>query len=715
MKNLLLTFFAVVATLCLQSQVTQINSNRSLEFNSLLSNSKAIYVSDTDSTIWVTDGSSGGTTQLSANIKLTGNLGSLNYLDGKLIFAGTTPAMGTEVYITDGTPGGTILVKDINPGAAGSSPDHDVALLNGFIYFTAERPAEGRELWRTDGTPAGTTLVKDIVPGAGGSNTPGNYHLFSSGTYLLFAARTPASGIELWKSDGTDVGTVLFKDINTGHAGADSSNPRFFYLLNNIVLFAAKDATHGDEIWRTDGTPGGTTLLMDINPGAASSTSIEIIPGFGFPVFLSFHTFNNHAFFIAYDGTSTGEVWSTDGSSVNTSLVKDIVPGASISFILLTDAINLANKFIFPVADQAGRSELWESDGTPGGTKLFKTFSPINPNSIPFIFAPFAFTNGSFTQPLFQGNKFFFSAGTATEGSELWITDGVDSTVTHTHIVKDINPGPNDGFDIAYSSWIYTSSLFYFPAGNGTNGIELWKTDGTSPGTLMVADIITGIDSSKPHVDFYIVNGKILFEADNGDSPTERDLYAVDGNFTPLPISLADFTVVPKSDDAILNWRTLQELNSKDFTIQRSFDGLDFKNIGTVGASGTSTTGHAYSFIDAGIINSGKGTVYFRLLSADIDGKSALSQVITLKLKSTGKWNIRLLNNPVSENIKVLLSGITQNVQLTIIDISGKKLYTNSLAAINGQISIPAALLQHGRYVLLTETGNERKTIQFVK
>ena len=119
-----------------------------------------------------------------------------------MIFRGNTPATGSEIYVTDGTAGGTTLVKDIFAGATGSAPD-DFTVLNGFIYFSARTAAEGRELWRTDGTGPGTTIVKDIVPGPDSSNREGNYHMTSSGTYLLFAANIAASGLELWKSDGT--------------------------------------------------------------------------------------------------------------------------------------------------------------------------------------------------------------------------------------------------------------------------------------------------------------------------------------------------------------------------------------------------------------------------------------------------------------------------------------------------------------------------------
>jgi len=758
-RSLLLVVSVIISVFNLQAQVTQLDNNHSLQFDFPLSNTKQIFVSSSTSTIWATDGTTVGTIQLSPVILFANGLGSIALLDGHYIFSGNTVALGTELYTTDGTPGGTTLlkdinlnapsslprplitwngfiyftaetaaegeelwrtngtaagttlVKDINPGVPGSSIDRGVTIMGGFLYFTAETAAEGRELWRTDGSSVGTTLVKDIVPGTGGSNYPEKYELNSSGTYLLFMARTPASGVELWRSDGTGAGTVLLKDINLG---ADSSNARFFTLFNNTFLFAATDATHGDELWRTDGTALGTTLLKDINL-TGSSTQIEILPGFSVAVFQGFHIFNNHLYFGAYDGTSAGQVWSTDGTAANTFLVKDIVPTASpFPLILLSNAINLPGKFIFPVSDQDTRSELWESDGTPGGTVLFKEFLPATPG-FPLILIPsFDVTGGFFTQPLFQGNKFFFGAGTAAAGNELWISDGVDGTVAHTHIVKDINPGTDASDPGTPGSYLYTTTSLFFPANNGTNGVELWKSDGTTVGTNLVQDINPVIDDADPFLDFFMVNGKILFEATDGDDATQTDLFAVDGIFTPLPLKLADFTVSPKNNDALLAWSTAQELNSKNFTIQRSYDAQHFEDIGIVPASGNTSNRHAYSFTDAGIVNSGKTIVYYRLIAYDKDGKFANSNVISLKLRGSSHWNVQLLSNPVRDNVNVLLSGITGNVQLSIHDMNGKIIYTKSLQNINGQISLPA-ILQKGIYILEAVTNNERKTVKFVK
>ena len=211
-----------------------------------------------------------------------------------------------------------------------------------------------------------------------------------------------------------------------------------------------------------------------------------------------------------------------------------------------------------------------------------------------------------------------------------------------------------------------------------------------------------------------MVNNKVLFQADNGDDPNNTDLYAVDGTFTPLPVKLTDFTVKRVSADAVLNWHTAQEFNTSNFTVQRSFDGLNFENIGNVQAAGNSTNSNAYSFTDAGVANKGKSTIYYRLLTADVDGKSSFSPVITLRITGSGKWNVKVLNN-LSTDIDVVISDLVKPVRFSVVDMHGRKLLSTSYGAVNGKLSIPAAGLSHGNYVLIAETADERKVIQFAK
>ena len=181
-----------------------------------------------------------------------------------------------------------------------------------------------------------------------------------------------------------------------------------------------------------------------------------------------------------------------------------------------------------------------------------------------------------------------------------------------------------------------------------------------------------------------------------------------------MPVKLTDFTVTPKDKDALLQWSTQQEVNSKSFSIQRSYDGQHFEDIGNVNATGTTYLVSKYSFTDAGIMSSGKPIVYYRLNAIDKDGKSAFTNIISLKIKGNSKWSLRLLSNPVKDYVSLMLTDVSGKLQLSVRDISGKILYTKSMENVNGQISLPVTL-QKGMYILEAENNNERKIIKFIK
>ena len=106
------------------------------------------------------------------------------------------------------------LLKDVNqlPSPLGSSPT-EIVEVGATTYFVAKTRAYGRELWKTDGTEAGTMLVKDIRPGALDSDLVALTNLNGS---LYFRADDGVHGAELWKSDGTEAGTVLVREFRAG-------------------------------------------------------------------------------------------------------------------------------------------------------------------------------------------------------------------------------------------------------------------------------------------------------------------------------------------------------------------------------------------------------------------------------------------------------------------------------------------------------------------
>src|SRR6266545_6622960 len=138
-----------------------------------------------------------------------------------------------ELWKTDGTEAGTVRVKDINLGPGGSDP-FGFTVFNNALYFAANDGTSGHELWKTDGTEAGTVRVKDINPGAGGSAHFSSFGLTVFNNALYFLANDGTSGMEFWKTDGTEAGTVRVKDINLGPGDSD---PFGFTVFNNALYF----------------------------------------------------------------------------------------------------------------------------------------------------------------------------------------------------------------------------------------------------------------------------------------------------------------------------------------------------------------------------------------------------------------------------------------------------------------------------------------------
>ncbi len=187
------------------------------------------------------------------------------------------------------------------------------------LYFYADDGISGRELWKSDGTEAGTVLVKDINPGSGGSSPIPRKQSNSRRRHLVTSPPTTASRHELWKSDGTEEGTVLVKDINSG---SGTSSPRFLTAVGDTLYFSADEGVNGFELWRSDGTVAGTVLVQDINPSGNS-----------FPRSLT--AVGDMLYFSADDGVNDRELWKSDGTEAGTVLLQDINPSGS-SFPLST-------------------------------------------------------------------------------------------------------------------------------------------------------------------------------------------------------------------------------------------------------------------------------------------------------------------------------------------------------------------------------------------
>jgi len=391
--------------------------------------------------LWRSDGTEAGTHSLSSTYPLYPT--SLFNANGTLYFGAVGSMSGRELWKSDGTVGGTVMVKDINDGADSSSAQ-TFAFTNGELFFTADDGVAGRELWKSDGTVSGTVRVRDIHPGPGSSST---YTKTVSGGVVFFAAIEDwpgaGSGRELWKSDGTVGGTVRVMDINPGPDYSFPRMPSHLVDCNGVLFFAADNGTNGEELWKSDGTGFNTVMVMDINPGPASSTTLKFAT-----------CVNGTLFFVANDGVNGLELWKSDGTVNGAVMVDDLNPGSHSSPRSLTD---VGGTLFFSADDGTHGREPWKSDGSPGGTVMIKDIWPGTTGGGGYDFTD---VNGTV----------FFPAADAYSNPELWMTDG---SKAGTVVVEDTNPSWSSG----PQQLTRVGDRLFFLADDGTHGEELWVAE----------------------------------------------------------------------------------------------------------------------------------------------------------------------------------------------------------------------------------------------
>lgn len=210
---------------------------------------------------------------------------------------------------SDGTIAGTSVVKPVGFTTLGGIRFENATVFNNELYFQVSGNSSNAEIWKTDGTEAGTVFVGDFY-----SNEQYPYFKFvatSSELFIydkeriycinnqgfnlilddeweditieiynakvvndkaIFAINTFGKyGTELWTSDGTIEGTTILKDIYKYAADGVSNSQFCFEVIGNYLYFIGNSGQYGQEIWRTDGTVDGTHLVYDLKQNAAAS------------------------------------------------------------------------------------------------------------------------------------------------------------------------------------------------------------------------------------------------------------------------------------------------------------------------------------------------------------------------------------------------------------------------------------------------------------
>src|SRR6266550_3930326 len=192
--------------------------------------------------LWKADAS--GATRLT-DFPSTATVASPVRMNGFVYFT-VTDASATKIWRTDGSAANTFAITDSLPGFV-----QFMTVVGSKLFFVSGDAINGARLWSTAGLQAGGEQVLKQFTGRTGNLTD------VDGT--LFFSTEVASGSQLWKSDGTDIGTVKVKDFPAG-AGIYVAST-LLIGMGGILYF---EAGHG--LWRSDGTDAGTFLLKTINP-----------------------------------------------------------------------------------------------------------------------------------------------------------------------------------------------------------------------------------------------------------------------------------------------------------------------------------------------------------------------------------------------------------------------------------------------------------------
>jgi ELWxxDGT repeat protein len=493
--------------------------------------------------LWATNGTPKGTAQLVSNVTLWNpQTYPENYYWSDalhlLFFSAFDTVHGQEAWVSNGTPAGTHLLRDILPGT-GSSSASDFAAAGSMVVFSADGGPKAAKIWRTDGTEAGTVPVP-------GSELLYGYNFYSIGRKAVFTLYG-GTVFQIWATDGTARGTtrlanitgvgedwdLIFLGIKTGRAyfytdegkagyrlwttdGTTAGtrvlgrfprspylygNPRGLqFLPNGTALFFIHDGAHGMEWWRSDGTVAGTRLLKDACPGSCSS--------YGFP--LPRPVLVGNKLFAHLYGPQGAEPWMSDGTESGTRQIADTCPGSCGASPYSHSAVGGLEIYSARTdKDSPDEIDLWRTDGTASGTfQLVKSEGAKG-----FLYLPGI--------PL--GNQFLFTNDDGVHGMELWATDG---SRAGTRLVADL-----DGTDQAGSapSQITPLGSRVFFVADGGQGKALWVSDGTPGGTSVVHALAAppANPTDEPFSHLMVLNGRLVFVLIEGLTPPR--LWVSDG------------------------------------------------------------------------------------------------------------------------------------------------------------------------------------------
>ncbi len=371
-----------------------------------------------------------------------------------------------------------ILPPSNFPGRFAPAPGYLVE-FQGQLFFAVNFEDGSRALWKSDGTETGTVEVQTFSPEPF-FGFPWLRELTPAGDKLFFMNSDPDAGSELWVTDGTPGSAQRVADLSPG---SESSFLTHLTAMGSSLVFFRElsSAPGGYELWRTDGTTAGTERLLTLPGGTTVS-------------FRSLRLGGSLLFFVS--GVTRGvELWKTDGSAAGTVRLRRLDSGEAFVFDVRTSG----GTGFFTLQDAGNLTEVWKTDGTSGGTVRMRTFgSGVVPRLLNTI--------GS--------NLYVTLTDVVTQRMHLYRMP-VNGNGSREYVMSLPNPYADQPEAFPFLTEVSVADgRIFFSIGISTPGpaprdTQLWVTDGTRPGTRLLRRPLSLSDEYGSPV--YAVNGQLAF------------------------------------------------------------------------------------------------------------------------------------------------------------------------------------------------------------
>lgn len=435
--------------------------------------------------LWGSDGTAAGTVLLMQHSQAFSPDALVSLGDRAFFILDGTLSEGLSLWRTDGTKAGTARVSTLLPAGLEPVPRSSLVGMGGVLWFSVRQ-----DLWKTDGTEAGTVLFNS--PGGTIERvmaTSGLLYFFVDGALSVFTGERTGDVLnretsrsiqqlvavgdtlyftrtsedatlpELWRSDGTPIGTFPVGDL---WPGAARGLPERLVVWNGQLFFVAATTEGRAGLWKSDGTWRGTVVLTDWP--SAWPLAEDTARSWPTPV-------GTRLLFGVPDAQGTQAVWRTDGTVAGTASLTGVRRGTEGSQVQNVPFGVVDGKLLFAARDGASGWGLWKSDGTEAGTALLRRFQVVEPQDLPRA-----------AQALRVGSRLFFTANDGVRGRELWVSDGTEAG---TLLLRDILPGTGSSVPLQLTE---SGGVLYFTADDGVRGDYLWMSDGTEAGTVPLSD-----------------------------------------------------------------------------------------------------------------------------------------------------------------------------------------------------------------------------------